>query len=157
MIRIGIDPDITKPGVAAMEDGQYTMIQSFSFIELQKYIFHAKHDQDIIFSVEDVGLSRPTYGHAGGPSRDRVSQNVGMCKAAFKIIVATLEDANRTFELVKPLAATSNVGVREFYRRAHKDAEYFKKFTGWPHRTNNDSRCAAMLLWRYHKSENGGV
>ena len=169
--RIGIDPDLTSPGVAQMQEGVYTVVGSVPFIELQKVIYAVS----AIYTVENVLAIKATFDHLGdyadknyfGDSapgsksdqarRDKISQNVGACKAACKIIIATLEDAGRQYELVKPLAATRSKSDRDYYNRCHEDADFFKRVTGWQERTNHDARAAAMLLFRYSKPKRGGV
>lgn len=147
MIHIGIDPDMRKPGVAIIQDGVYTSIQSITNVELFALIEKHRGLASVMWHVEDVNAVSPTYYRArhGAVSKqavqDNISQKVGMVKALGTVIIDVLEYYACNYELVKPL--------RGSFKKAKHEAELFKKLTGWEGRTNQDSRDAAMLIFRF--------
>ena len=147
MIHIGIDPDMRKPGVAIIQNGVYTSIQSMTNVELFALIEKHRGLASVMWHVEDVNAVSATYFRPrhGAVSKqavqDNISQKVGMVKALGTVIIDVLDYYACNYELVKPL--------RGPLKKAKHEAELFKQLTGWEGRTNQDSRDAAMLIFRF--------
>lgn len=151
MIQIGIDPDIEKPGVAIIEDGKYAAVTSMTMPELFDLIASHRGNANVVFHVEDVNTDSATYyRHRPGAIskqnvQNKISQHVGMCKAAAKTICHVIEHYDCRLIMVKPKSRA--------HKTAKHEADYFKRITGWQGRTNQDSRDAAMLIFQFLKQD----
>lgn len=145
MIHVGIDPDLTKNGVAIMEDGQYKELLALTFPQLIELIKTAKKETGILFVVENVNKVKPTYfrGTKNRAIENNISQKVGMVKAVGAKIIEMLEHYGVPYTLSDPLKGT--------LKKCKSDAKLFEKLTGWEGRTNADKRDAAMLIYKYKK------
>ena len=137
---IAIDPDLRKPGVCIADDsGELIKLKSMSFMSLLDLI---QRNKNANYVVEDVNQIKTIYqANRRKPPHvvAKIAQDVGMVKASGTII----------FELIhgitgrKPHLAPVGIG-----KRTKKDANLFKKITGWQGQTNEDTRDAAMIaLW----------
>lgn len=151
MIHIGIDPDIEKPGVAIIKDGQYTAVSSLTMPDLFDLIAECKGESCVTFYVEDVNTDSATY-YRHRPSavskqsvQNKISQHVGMCMGAAKTICHVIEHYGCNLVMVKPKARA--------HKTAKHEADYFQRITGWQGRTNQDSRDAAMLIFQFMKQD----
>ncbi|WP_010323643.1 hypothetical protein [Marinobacterium stanieri] len=141
---IGIDPDLVKSGVGIVRNGKLEELHALNIVDLQGLI---KEGVGIgaHFVVEDVESMKPTFPRhlkaQGKESRERqmqkISQNVGQVKAVARIVCQCLDALGASYTLVKPLGGTA--------KAAKRNAELFKKMTGWEGRSNEDTRDAAML------------
>ncbi len=156
MIRIGIDPDINKSGVAIMINGKLTSLQSMDFHDLLYAIqgnFERRFKQtitgdlstDVAFYVEDVELIKTVWGRSDMTQAGKIklAQNVGMVKAVGRLIGQQFKRCEIDFTLIPPL--------KGYLKRGKKDAEFFNKLMGWSGRSNADNRDAALLLYPFLK------
>ncbi|MCP4595737.1 hypothetical protein [Neptuniibacter sp.] len=136
-MRIGIDPDLIKSGAAVVVDGQLQELHALTFFELIQFI--DKHREGTRFFLEDVEHDKAVYIRPGTNRKQmlKIAQNVGSVKAIGRLLHGYLQDSGADYVLVKPLQG--------YYKRAKKDADFFKKLTGWEGRTNEDKRDAALL------------
>ena len=147
MIHIGIDPDVEKSGLAVIEAGQFVRVCSVPNPELFALIESYRGRTDVMFHLEDVNVDSATYYRArpGAVSKqavqNKISQHVGMCKGAAKVIADVIDFYDGQVTMVKPLRGT--------LKKAKHEADLFKRLTGWEGRTNQDSRDAAMLILRF--------
>jgi hypothetical protein len=161
-MKIGIDPDLTKSGVAVVVNGKIIFIKSMGFSELIAYVVGLTHEQAVVtVFLEDVDNKKPVFpkrlkqsnkgqnpllqfvGHApsqcGSAAKVNMSiaEDLGKVKATARLIKEVLEDNGVTVKLVKPL--------RGPIKAAKKNSAYFNKITGWTGRSNEDSRDAALI------------
>lgn len=136
-MKIGIDPDLVKSGVAVAEDGKLRSLQALSLFELTRFI--DQHKDAAEFILENVEYDKTTYIRPGTNRQQmlKIAQNVGMAKGTCRHIDEYLRDCGATYRKVKPL--TGQV------KRAKGDAEFFNQLTGWTGRSNEDKRDAALL------------
>ena len=137
---IGIDPDVSKSGVAVAVKGKLESLSVMTFVELCNFLSIQPPGTQVC--IENVEHDMAVYYRKGNNNRQMltVAQNVGMVKATMRHIVAVAESFNLKVELVKPLGKTS-----ELARRAKADAGFFNQVTGWKGRTNPDMRDAGMI------------
>lgn len=161
MIRIGIDPDLTKSGVATLVGGKIQHLKSMGFSELIDFVVSSAASSPCAVLLEDVDNKKPVFpkrlrqsvkgqnpllayvGHApsqGGSSAKvnmSIAEDLGKVKATARLIKEVLEDKGITVTLVKPL--------RGPIKKAKDSSVYFNKITGWTGRSNADTRDAALI------------
>ena len=161
MIRIGIDPDLTKSGVATVADGKVLQLKSMGFSELIDFVLSSAASSPCTVLLEDVDNKKPVFpkrlrqsakgqnpllayvGHAPnqGGSEFKINmskaEDLGKVKATARLIKEVLEDKGIKVTLVKPL--------RGPIKKAKDSSVYFNKITGWTGRSNADTRDAALI------------
>lgn len=137
-VKIGIDPDLVKSGVAKAENGKLVELLSLSFPELLEY---AQQHKDALFVVENVEYDKTTYIRPGTkPAVMRnIAQKVGQVKGTARQLIACLEYMGCKVQKVRPLRGPVKA-------KAKRSASYFNQLTGWKGRTNEDKRDAALLV-----------
>ena len=141
ILHIGIDPDLTASGVAMVQDGELTYLQSLTFFQLITLI---ECFPKAIYSMENVMINKPLFGKYDKlplKVKLKIAQDVGKCKAAAILIQQKLEIVGCVYELITPLKGTA--------KKCKTDAKLFNRLTGWEGQSNPDKRDAAMLLYRY--------
>lgn len=160
MIRIGIDPDLTKSGVATVVNGEIVTLKSMGFSELIEFVVSKSHLPCAVL-LEDVDNKKPVFasklkrtvkgqnpllayvGHAPSQSGSNakvnmsIAEDLGKVKATARLIKEVLEDKGIAVTLVKPL--------RGPIKKAKDSSVYFNKITGWTGRSNADTRDAALI------------
>lgn len=135
-VIIGIDPDMRKCGVCAMSDGEIDVLMSIPTCKLLRDLYNA--DNAPIIAIEDVNQNAATYFRRGMGKQsiaNRVSQNVGMVKAAATIIKDFAEMCSLEVILVPP-----GIG-----RQTKNNAALFAEITGFKGKTNEDARDAYWI------------
>lgn len=140
-ILIGIDPDLTKSGVALVQNGKLTHLLALPFPQL---LVFAQQHKNAIFVVENVEHDKTTYRRANTNQRQhaRIAQNVGQVKGVARVLIQCLESFGCQVVTIKPLTGAVK-------RHAKTNANYFNKLTGWQGRTNQDKRDAALIALSY--------
>jgi hypothetical protein len=137
MKYIGIDPDIDKNGVAIWdsEKKQFDSIAVLDFWDLISVFIDLKfwaYETHVI--IEAGWLIKKSNWHGGrGVMAQRIAKNVGMNHQVGILLAEYCERYDIPYELVKP--------------KGKIKADTFKKLTGWPERTNQEKRDAAMLVF----------
>ncbi|MGI2147986.1 hypothetical protein ACRN97_05085 [Shewanella baltica] len=161
MIRIGIDPDLTKSGVASVVNGEIVTLKSMGFSELIEFVVSSATSSPCAVLLEDVDNKKPVFpkrlrqsakgqnpllayvGHAPSQSGSNakvnmsIAEDLGKVKATARLIKEVLEDKGIKVTLVKPL--------RGPIKKAKDSSVYFNKITGWTGRSNADTRDAALI------------
>jgi len=161
VIRIGIDPDLTKSGVATVIGGQIQLLKSMGFSELIEFVVSSAASSPCTVLLEDVDNKKPVFasklkrtakgqnpllayvGHAPsqGGSEFKINmskaEDLGKVKATARLIKEVLEGKGIAVTLVKPL--------RGPVKKAKDSSVYFNKITGWTGRSNADTRDAALI------------
>ena len=137
---IAIDPDCRKSGVCKMHGDKIIDATNLTLIELFRY-FSTQHKSTKIL-IENVESDAATYIRKGQNSKQmsKIAQNVGAVKQRYRDICAFADHFGFKVYPITPLAKRS-----KHIALAKKDAEYFKKITGYQGRTNEDLRDAIML------------
>ena len=140
MVRIGIDPDINKSGLAITMNGALVRVEARTFFDLCEILNSAKNiARDVgamlMVTIEAGWLIKKQNWHPaqGGGVRDKIAKNIGENHAAGKLIARWCDEAGIPYELVPP--------------RGKVKSARFKRLTGWNKRANQDMRDAAMLIW----------
>lgn len=160
MIRIGIDPDLTKSGVATVVNNEIVTLKSMGFSELIEFVISKSHLPCAVL-LEDVDNKKPVFpkrlrlsakgqnpllayvGHAPSQSGSNakvnmsIAEDLGKVKATARLIKEVLEDKGIKVTLVKPL--------RGPIKKAKDSSVDFNKITGWTGRSNADTRDAALI------------
>lgn len=158
---IGIDPDLTKSGVATVVGGKILLLKSMGFSELIEFVVSSAASSPCVVLLEDVDNKKPVFasklkrtakgqnpllayvGHATsqGGSEFKINmskaEDLGKVKATARLIKEVLEGNGITVTLVKPL--------RGPVKQAKDSSVYFNKITGWTGRSNADTRDAALI------------
>ena len=137
-IKIGIDPDLVKSGVALVRDGKLMELHTLAFPQLLEFAQAFK--ESAVFIVEDVEYDKTTYFRPGANAATmrNIAQKVGMVKGTARQLVHCLEYMGCTVKKINPLRGPVK-------KKAKKDAAYFNKTFGWAGGSNEDKRDAAML------------
>ena len=140
MVRIGIDPDINKSGLAITMNGALVRVEARTFFDLCEMLNSAKNTArdvgaPLMVTIEAGWLIKKQNWHPaqGRGVRDKIAKNIGENHAAGKLIARWCDEAGIPYELVPP--------------RGKVKSARFKRLTGWNKRANQDMRDAAMLIW----------
>lgn len=97
--------------------------------------------------LEDVEAIKATFMRKGqNPAAMRkIAQNVGQVKQTARLIKEMADYFGVDIVMVKPLGGLA--------KSAKKNADLFKRLTGWEGRSNEDTRDAAMLALHYIRME----
>lgn len=136
-MKIGIDPDLVKSGVAIAIDGKLVTLDAMPFFELIRFI--DEHKDQARFVLEDVEADKSVYDRPRTTRKQmlKIAQNVGQVKAIGRQLSNYLEGANADFVKVRPLQG--------FVKKAKKDSKFFNELTEWSGPSNEDKRDAALL------------
>lgn len=145
-IRIGIDPDIDKSGVAMVIRSPFgkqrvTILKTLSFFELTAWIIR-KHNgaiemkDDFIVCIEAGWLNKISnyHGAVNKSVAGRIGKNVGENAAVGKLVELWCKENKVPYRLIKPCSSKW-------------DANLFKKITGYTGRTNSEMRDAVRAAW----------
>lgn len=136
-VWVGIDPDVDKNGVAFWANGKLRL-HTMKFFELMNALEDMQMTSiDVFVRLEAGWLNEKSNWHnekAGVQVAARIGKNTGANHQAGKLIEEMLQYLNIPYELVKPTQSKVN-------------AEFFKRLTKYPHRTNQEQRDAAMLVY----------
>lgn len=139
---IGIDPDVTKSGVAFYEaiSGKLEM-SNLAFFALYDYLVFAKNEkqghQSIKVIIEAGWLNKSNWHAAKNGSaaiNAQIGQRTGANHETGKKIVEMCEYLDIEFELIKPT-------------KSKLDSKTFNAITGTIGRTNQEQRDAAMIVF----------
>ena len=140
VIRVGIDPDVEKSGLAITMNGALVRVEARTFFDLCEMLNSAKNTArdvgaPLMVTIEAGWLIKKQNWHPaqGRGVRDKIAKNIGENHAAGKLIARWCDEAGIPYELVPP--------------RGKVKSARFKRLTGWNKRANQDMRDAAMLIW----------
>lgn len=132
---IGIDPDVTKSGVA-YKNGKDVVLKNLSFFDLFNYLKQAKsYNENLEVYVECGYLNKSNWHTTNGSNsvNAQIGQRTGANhETAKKIIEMCIYLELKYFE-IKPTKSKVN-------------AEFFKQITKLDVRTNQEQRDAYMLI-----------
>lgn len=132
---IGIDPDLIKSGVAILGDS--LELKTLTFAETVE-LFRTQQNQIKKVVIEAGWLNSKSNMHGRIGQRksvgERIAKNVGENHATGKLLVEMAKSFNLNVVEVRPT-------------RTKKNAEEFKRITGYMGRTNPEVRDAGMLIW----------
>ena len=142
---MGIDPDLSKSGVALVVGGTLLELSALPFPQLLE-LARAERLSHTVFVVEDVEHDKTTYhrAHTNARQHARIAQNVGQVKGVARVLIECLESMGCEVIKIKPLSGPVK-------HRAKREADYFNKITGWQGRTNADMRDAGLIALAYSK------
>lgn len=131
---IGIDPDLTKSGVAIL--GPSLQLKNLTFAETVD-LFRSQQLEIKKVVIEAGWLNKKSNMHGRyGQTKsagERIAKNVGENHATGKLLVEMAESLGLNVVLVRPT-------------RVKKKADEFNRITGWVGRSNQEQRDAAMLI-----------
>lgn len=133
-IIIGIDPDIDKSGFALAENGVLKVVGTSEFPQLIAFL-QANAENIVNCYIEAGWLNQKANWHGGKDAIGQViARKVGENHAIGKIIAQFCTEFKINHQLIKPT-------------QSKLKQEQFTKITGWPSRTNQEGRDAAMLIY----------
>lgn len=135
---VGIDPDLVKSGVAIWLGRDLMELKALTLLDLFTWVQSADAE-GVLFVLEDVEANKLVFRRKGQNTRQmqRIAQNVGQVKATARQIRQVLDQVGADYILVPPLKGAM--------KQPKKNADLFKKMTGWQGSSNEDKRDAAML------------
>ncbi|AOA58201.1 hypothetical protein [Acinetobacter larvae] len=132
---IGIDPDLTKSGVAILSPS--LELRNLTFAEVVK-LFSSEQANIKKVVIEAGWLNKKANHHGAVGQRksvgEQIARRVGLNHATGMHLADMAESLGLKVVLVRPT-------------RSKKNAEDFKRITGWTGRSNQETRDAAMLIW----------
>lgn len=132
---VGIDPDLTKSGVATGRNGKVEALYCLTMIELVKFFNDYKDSIKKVY-LEAGWLNKKSNFHTNknALSREKTAYDVGRNHAVGMLIEQALIDLEINYVLIKPWES----------KRNH---EQFVRYTGWRGgRTNPETRDAGCLI-----------
>lgn len=147
---IGIDPDLQKSGVCALnDDGSIALLESMTITSLFHSIAEYCQDDLSTYAIEDVNKIGAMYNnHKNKNPRiaANIAQKVGMVKGAATIIASFIEDTTGE----PPIMAPVGLG-----KQVKKDAKLFNQLSGWEGKSNEDMRDAWAIAKWVHLNKKG--
>lgn len=135
---IGIDPDVDKCGVAITDGYEILELRNIAVEDLP-----ALFDEfdDAMYAIENVMESKAMYNRGvGGAVQTKIAQNVGECKAVFKVILRMIAAKELNHVIIDKRA------VQEFKGKPGKIGKRaFKDLTGYRGESNQDTRDAGII------------
>ncbi len=135
-LLIGIDPDVTKSGVAYLERSTKKLeLSNKTFFQLLQYLQSLPINQTKV--IIEAGWLNKSNWHTvkGSPAINaQIGQRTGANHETGKKIGEMCEYLGLQFEFHKPI-------------KSKIDHKLFQKITGVTGRTNPEMRDAAMLVW----------
>ena len=132
---IGIDPDLTKSGVATLSPS--LELKNLTFAETVE-LFRSQQVNIKKVVIEAGWLNKKANHHSAPGQRkgvgEQIARRVGLNHATGILLVEMAESLGLTVVLVRPT-------------RSKKDAKEFNRITGWAGRSNQETRDAAMLIF----------
>ena len=133
-LRIGIDPDVHKSGVAVWDGNDFTHLQTMKFFDLFEYLCFQVNSIDQVV-IEAGWLNKKANWHGGNKNTSqRIAGNVGRNHETGRKIVEMCEYLELQYRLVQP-------------RRSKFSRELFERTTGYSIK-NQDVIDAAMLVFQ---------
>jgi len=140
---IGIDPDVTKSGVAFLETKSKKLeLANLSFFQLFDYLKFVKQkynflNESVFIKIECGFLNKSNWHKVNSGSsalNSQIGQRTGANHEVAKKIVEMCQYLEFDYLEVKPT-------------KSKVTHEYFKKLTGILTKTNQEQRDAGMLIW----------
>lgn len=130
---IGIDPDLKKSGVAILGDS--LVLKTMTFAETVD-LFRSQQENIKKVVIEAGWLNKKANFRSTHSKRvdEQISKRVGENHATGKLLVEMAQSLNLNVVEVRPT-------------RKKKDADEFKRITGYVGRTSQEVRDAGMLIW----------
>lgn len=137
-IVFGIDPDSEKFGFARYSDCRLSYIDSLPLIDVIGKVLDARDmAESVEVAIEDVMSNQFVYGRNSNANKSvesKIAMRVGRCQQA-------------QVELERML---DHYGIKYFKyppcrRNFAKNADQFKRLTGWQGKSNEDQRAAAYF------------
>lgn len=135
MICIGIDPDITKSGVAVAKEGKVSALHTLTFHQLRNFMVDNKESIKKVY-LEAGWLNKKSNFHfnKNALSREKTAYDVGRNHAVGQLIEQMLKELEINYVLIRP------------WEKKRNHAE-FCRWTGWTGgRTNQETRDAGCLV-----------
>lgn len=132
---IGIDPDLIKSGVAILGDSlelkNLTFVQTVELFRTQQEVI-----KKVVIEAGWLNSKSNMHGRIGQRKSvgERIAKNVGENHATGKLLVEMAKSFNLDVVEVSPT-------------RTKKNAEEFRRITGYMGRTNSEVRDAGMLIF----------
>ena len=135
MIKIGIDADCVKSGVA-MKNGKVIELYNMSFFKLFDYLQTFQGSKEVEVYVECGFLNKSNWHKVQGSNaiNANIGQRTGANHEVSKKICEMCEYLGLTYHKVKPI-------------RSKVSAKLFAQITGITQRTNQENRDALMLIY----------
>lgn len=141
---LGIDPDTEKSGVALVNvpEGRLVYAASYSFPKLLDMLYASALPNMILYVEAGWMVKKSNFHGQTGSRGQRVAKNVGANHETGKKIIEMAKHYGIEVQEIHPLRKcwTGPEG-----KITQEEIEYF--IPGFPKRTNQDSRDAALICW----------
>jgi len=132
---VGIDPDVTKSGVA-YKNGKDVVLKNLSFFDLFDYLKQAKSNNENLEVYVECGFLNKSNWHTTNSSNSvnaQIGQRTGANHETAKKIVEMCVYLELKYFEIKPTKSKVN-------------SDFFKQITKIDKRTNQEQRDAYMLI-----------
>lgn len=137
-IRIGVDTDTLKHGVAIYQDRKLIDLGMIATLDFDQFVYLEEDPEvDLLFIIEDVCFNKFIYTRNKKQSRavqDTVAMAVGKNQQAETELLRYLDRLNMKYKLIKPTRGNWA-----------NNTNMFKRLTKWPKSGNIDTRSAAFF------------
>ncbi|MAT70391.1 MAG: hypothetical protein CMJ58_12800 [Planctomycetaceae bacterium] len=137
MTTIGLDPG-QRTGVAIYRDGKLCELRTVAPAEIEALI--VEHAPALVV-FEDSRMQSPVFSRGTNPrAMLKIARNVG-----------EIDQLCRQIDDMSKRLGAECVGVSPLRKGSKLTAARFAKVTGWPGRSNQHERDAAMVAWPYRR------
>lgn len=144
---IGIDPDLHKSGLCALnDDGSIALLESMNISSLFNYVALHRYFTYAIEDVNKIGAMYNNHKNKNPRIAANIAQKVGMVKGAATIIASFIKDTTGE----PPIMAPVGLG-----RQVKKNAALFNQLSGWEGKSNEDMRDAWAVAKWIHLNKKG--
>ncbi len=137
-VRIGIDTDSKKHGVAIYQGNKLIQLAMIATLDFDHFVYLKEDIEiDLLFIIEDVCANNFIYSRNKKQSRaaqDLVAIHVGRNQQAQTELMRYLDRLGMQYKLIPPTRGNWA-----------KNKIQFQKITGWPKSGNIDTRSAAFF------------
>ena len=146
-VRVGIDPDMIKSGIAVVSDDSEKRIielASKGINDIVSYLASWHQNNDVTIFIEDPNMISPTFPRAINKAvslakvHDKISQDVGKVKATATLLIEILEFNGFKVSRVRPIKG-------QVKKLCKKNAEHFNQIFKYTGKSNEDNRDAAII------------
>ena len=138
IIRIGVDTDTEKHGVAIYHDRKLIDLAMVATLDFDQFVYLGENPAvNLLFIIEDVCINKFIYTRNKKQSRavqDTIALSVGKNQQAETELLRYLDRLNMKYKLVPPTRGNW----------ANK-TKMFQRLTRWPKSGNIDTRSAAFF------------
>ena len=147
ILKIGIDPDVKKSGIAIITDNKVLTALSLNFFELYEYLKICSENVDVIKIEASWLISYNFTAHSGTlPQRLKIANHTGANHEVGRKIVEMCEYLQIKYKLIRPLKKIWKGPNKKITHAELVNIWQIKKLGFVKKQTNQEERDAILLL-----------